>query len=93
MVVINGQQLYASWLRWWSSINPTWRECKNDRLVAGGSGDWSAMWSATGKNGMVNVIACLQALRDVTTHDKWAAEVADVRWAMEQVLAAKRARG
>ena len=50
---------------------------------------------ATGPNGHLNVLVCLRwwrnALRDDTDVGGWDTAVADVKWALEQLAAARKA--
>jgi hypothetical protein len=76
-------------LDWWERENPAWRERQDGKLMLGGLGSWSSMWTM-GPNGWVNIIAGLVALHSKANPDKWGYALQDIHWVLGQVLAAKR---
>lgn len=77
------------WFKWWDAINPVWRDRRFGKFVLGGLGDWSVMY-VKGKNGWLNIIAGLIAMRDVTDAERWEYALRDVHWVIGQVLAGFR---
>ena len=51
------------------------------------------MSAFTGKNGFVNVVACLQALKDTVSLEEWEVEIRDVHWVLQQIASLKLAGG
>ncbi|KAJ3521327.1 hypothetical protein NM688_g9029 [Phlebia brevispora] len=62
----------TQWWKWWTAINPGWREIRDGRPVIGGAGDWSALYRS-GRNGFLTVLASLAGLRLAVVKAKQAA--------------------
>lgn len=90
--MLNKDGFSKSWAAWWKVINPTWREADGNHLKLTDDGNWSTMF-VPGKNGFLNVIGGLVALRDCVDATEWEKAVTDVRWAVERTLAAKIGHG
>ncbi|KAI0069703.1 hypothetical protein K474DRAFT_1610046, partial [Panus rudis PR-1116 ss-1] len=87
----NDKECYISqWAAWWAHINPEWREHDEaGGFVMGGTGDWDVM-AMPGRNGFLNVIGGLCALKDVLDGEAWGAQLRDVRWVVGEVLGSKK---
>ncbi|KAJ7234323.1 hypothetical protein B0H12DRAFT_1028108 [Mycena haematopus] len=85
----NAKDFGARFWKWWVSINPDWRvRAGGERLVQKGDGDWTALVSQTGPNGLLNAMICLRWWRDELTEEskEWKEAVADVRWVLEKLV-------
>ncbi|KAJ3765050.1 hypothetical protein EV361DRAFT_803047 [Lentinula raphanica] len=81
----------AQWWKWWSVINPTWRERDNTtgRLVINENddGDWS-MLIRPGQCGILTVLLCLFWWRQHLTapSEDWNAALQDVSWVIDELI-------
>ncbi|KAE9400060.1 hypothetical protein BT96DRAFT_777092, partial [Gymnopus androsaceus JB14] len=82
----------SSWWKWWSVINPSWREHDFEgRIVVGGdgTGDWAA-FNQPGQCGMLTVLNCLfwwwSAIRGSKEQlSLWNAGLKDVAWVVGEL--------
>ena len=84
------EDFVGEWFAWWSSVNPDWRQRTSGRLVAGGTGEWGAMFKP-GKYGFLLVLECLVGLRVAAPVEDLILSVRDVHWVLECVVEALRA--
>ncbi|KAE9388100.1 hypothetical protein BT96DRAFT_836762, partial [Gymnopus androsaceus JB14] len=86
----------GNWWKWWSAMNPGWRERDAEgRIVVGGEGEGDfAILQKPGACGMLSVLMCLlwwhehlEAGEDISS---WEAAVEDAGWVIEQLEEEKR---
>lgn len=86
--VKNCEDFAKKWFAWWDALNPDWRVRSGGRLKPGGTGDLVSM-CVPGKNGFLNIIAVLSALRALVEADEWQATVEDVVWVIQKARVQK----
>ncbi|KAK7008529.1 hypothetical protein R3P38DRAFT_2475336, partial [Favolaschia claudopus] len=79
----------VTWWLWWVAINPQWRtrSANGRRLERAGEGDWSALRSQTGPNGLLNALICLRWWKDAERIPcgDWDEAVEDMLWVLQRL--------
>ncbi|KAE9388380.1 hypothetical protein BT96DRAFT_836342, partial [Gymnopus androsaceus JB14] len=91
------QDFRSCWWRWWSVINPDWREHDAEgRIVVGGdgNGNW-AVFKRPGQCGMLTVLNCLSWWWSGLGASEerlslWNEGLKDVAWVIGELVAANR---
>lgn len=79
------------WWKWWSLINPSWRERDAEgRIVVGGAGEGNfVILQKPGACGMLSVLMCLlwwyERLEADEVSSSWDAAVEDVEWVIKEL--------
>lgn len=99
--VVDKVERYApSWLSWWNSLQPEWRETDGDGNKTG-KGTYGTDWGtlrAPGQNGMLSVIASLYwwgcAVQDASEDRRvrWRGAVFDVIWVLQGLISSAISR-
>ncbi|KAE9393294.1 hypothetical protein BT96DRAFT_829434, partial [Gymnopus androsaceus JB14] len=89
-----GDDFDSYWWRWWSVINPDWREYDGEgRIVVGGDGNGAwANFNCPGQCGMLTVLNCLSWWWSVLGSGEeqqslWNAGLKDVAWVVGELIA------
>jgi hypothetical protein len=82
------EKFVAVFLKWWDTINPSWRIRINGCLKIGGAGPWVSLHKP-GQNGFLSVLQILSWWRErlgVEAVEDWNSAVEDVLWVLKGVL-------
>jgi len=80
----------GTWITWWASCQPAWRQNKGWPLPRDGSATWGAKSWARGHNGLFLVVmstawwaSSIQSAKDWVEFDE---AVEDVQWVLDQLI-------